>query len=51
MFDFTNQVIMITGASGNLGAAVARTFYESSGRLALVDALLKLAGTMEGVSV
>ena len=37
MFNFTNQVIMITGASGNLGAAAARTFYESSGRLALVD--------------
>jgi NAD(P)-dependent dehydrogenase (short-subunit alcohol dehydrogenase family) len=37
MFNFTNQIIMITGASGNLGTAVARAFYESSGRLALID--------------
>jgi NAD(P)-dependent dehydrogenase (short-subunit alcohol dehydrogenase family) len=37
MFDFTNQVAMVTGASGNLGSALAQAFRKSGARLALVD--------------
>jgi NAD(P)-dependent dehydrogenase (short-subunit alcohol dehydrogenase family) len=37
MFDFTNQVVIVTGASGNLGSAVARAFLEAGARLVLVD--------------
>lgn len=37
MFDFTNQVVMITGASGNLGSTTARAFAQTGARLALVD--------------
>jgi NAD(P)-dependent dehydrogenase (short-subunit alcohol dehydrogenase family) len=36
MFNFENKVVMITGASGNLGNAVARAFRQSGARLALV---------------
>ncbi len=37
IIDFTNQVVMITGATGNLGAAVARAFRSTGARLALID--------------
>lgn len=37
MFDFTNQVVLITGAAGNLGEAAARAFYDAGASLALVD--------------
>jgi NAD(P)-dependent dehydrogenase (short-subunit alcohol dehydrogenase family) len=37
MFDFNGRVVMVTGASGNLGSAVARNFHTSNARLALVD--------------
>ncbi len=37
MFDNTGRVVMVTGASGNLGSAVARTFHSSNARLALID--------------
>jgi NAD(P)-dependent dehydrogenase (short-subunit alcohol dehydrogenase family) len=37
MFDFKNQVVMITGASGNLGSALACAFHEAGARLVLVD--------------
>lgn len=37
MFDFTDQVVLVTGASGNLGSAVARAFYEAGARLVLAD--------------
>lgn len=37
MFDFTNQVVVITGAAGNLGEAAARAFYDAGASLALVD--------------
>ena len=37
MFDFTGRVVMVTGASGNLGSAVARNFHANSARLALID--------------
>jgi len=37
MFNFTDQVVMVTGAIGNLGAAVTRAFQTSGAKLALVD--------------
>lgn len=37
MFDFTNKVVMITGAIGNLGTVLARTFQASNAKLALID--------------
>ncbi len=37
MFDFSGQVAMMTGASGNLGCALAKAFRASGARLALVD--------------
>ena len=36
-FDFNGQVAIITGAAGNLGAAVARAFQSAGAKLALVD--------------
>jgi NAD(P)-dependent dehydrogenase (short-subunit alcohol dehydrogenase family) len=37
MFDFTSQVVVVTGAAGNLGRAVARAFQAAGARLVLVD--------------
>lgn len=37
MFDFTNKIVMVTGASGNLGFILARAFQTSKAKLALVD--------------
>jgi len=37
MFDFSNRVVIVTGATGNLGQAVARAFQVTGARLALVD--------------
>ncbi len=37
MYDFTNQTVLITGATGNLGSATARMFYKAGAKLALVD--------------
>ncbi len=37
MFDFRDQVVIITGASGNLGHAVAHGFQDAGARLALFD--------------
>lgn len=36
-FDFNNQVVMVTGATGNLGSSVARAFLAGGARLALID--------------
>jgi NAD(P)-dependent dehydrogenase (short-subunit alcohol dehydrogenase family) len=36
-YDFSNQVAMITGASGNLGASLARAYRESGAKLAIID--------------
>src|SRR5262245_66367093 len=36
-FDFSGQVAIITGAAGNLGAAVARAFRSADAKLALID--------------
>lgn len=37
MSDLTNRVVMITGASGNLGSAAGRAFRAAGARLALID--------------
>lgn len=37
MFNFSNQVVMVTGAIGNLGVVLARSFQASGAKLALVD--------------
>src|SRR5210317_948476 len=37
MFDFTDQVIVITGAAGNLGRATAHAFYAAGAKIAAVD--------------
>ena len=37
MFDFSDQVVIITGAAGNLGHAAAFAFYNAGAKLAVVD--------------
>jgi len=37
MFDFSDRVVIVTGAAGNLGRAVARAFQAAGGKLVLVD--------------
>lgn len=37
MFHFTDKIVIVTGASGNLGSAVARAFHSAGGKIALVD--------------
>jgi NAD(P)-dependent dehydrogenase (short-subunit alcohol dehydrogenase family) len=37
MFDFSDRVVVVTGAAGNLGVAVARAFQASGARLVLLD--------------
>ena len=37
MFDFSDRVVMVTGAAGNLGGAVARAFQVTGAKLVLVD--------------
>lgn len=37
MFNFQNQIVMVTGAIGNLGIALARSFQASGAKLTLVD--------------
>jgi NAD(P)-dependent dehydrogenase (short-subunit alcohol dehydrogenase family) len=36
MFDFANQIVLITGASGALGSVVARQFQDAGARLVLI---------------
>jgi NAD(P)-dependent dehydrogenase (short-subunit alcohol dehydrogenase family) len=43
-YDYSNRVVVITGAAGNLGSAVARAFKTTGARLALVD---RAAGRLE----
>jgi NAD(P)-dependent dehydrogenase (short-subunit alcohol dehydrogenase family) len=40
MADFSGKVVIVTGASGNLGSATARAFLEANASLALVDRAL-----------
>lgn len=37
MFDFSDRVAVVTGASGALGAVVARRLFDAGASLALVD--------------
>jgi NAD(P)-dependent dehydrogenase (short-subunit alcohol dehydrogenase family) len=37
MFDFLNHVVIVTGAAGNLGSAVAQAFQSAGAKLMLVD--------------
>ncbi|NDJ77462.1 MAG: SDR family oxidoreductase [Chloroflexi bacterium] len=37
MFDFSRHVAIVTGASGNLGSAVAAAFHQAGAKLVLVD--------------
>jgi NAD(P)-dependent dehydrogenase (short-subunit alcohol dehydrogenase family) len=37
MFDFSDRVVIVTGAAGNLGQAVARAFEAAGAKLVLVD--------------
>jgi NAD(P)-dependent dehydrogenase (short-subunit alcohol dehydrogenase family) len=37
MKDFSNKVVIVTGAAGNLGSAVARKYQNAGARLVLVD--------------
>ena len=37
MFDFSDRVVMVTGAAGNLGSAVAQAFQAAGAKLVLVD--------------
>jgi NAD(P)-dependent dehydrogenase (short-subunit alcohol dehydrogenase family) len=37
MSDFSDRVVMVTGAAGNLGSAVARAFQAAGAKLVLVD--------------
>lgn len=52
MFDFTDRVVIVTGAAGNLGQAVAAAFRAAGARLVLVDRdpdrLLRLFADLAG---
>lgn len=37
MFDFSDRIVMVTGAAGNLARAVARAFQAAGAKLVLVD--------------
>jgi NAD(P)-dependent dehydrogenase (short-subunit alcohol dehydrogenase family) len=37
MFDFTNRIVLVAGASGNLGQAIAGAFQAAGARLVLLD--------------
>jgi NAD(P)-dependent dehydrogenase (short-subunit alcohol dehydrogenase family) len=37
MFDFSDRVVMVAGAAGNLGQAVARAFHAARAKLVLLD--------------
>ena len=37
MFDFTDRVVIVTGAAGSLGSAIARAFRSAGAKLTLVD--------------
>lgn len=46
MFDFSNQVVMITGAVGNLGRAAAHAFHAAGAKLLLLD---RSSSRLEGI--
>jgi NAD(P)-dependent dehydrogenase (short-subunit alcohol dehydrogenase family) len=41
MFDFTDQVVIVTGAAGSLGEATARAFRDAGAQLILIDLKLE----------
>jgi NAD(P)-dependent dehydrogenase (short-subunit alcohol dehydrogenase family) len=41
MFNYTDRVVIVTGAAGTLGEATARAFYEAGAKLVLVDLKLE----------
>lgn len=43
MFDFSDQVVIITGGAGALGQAVTRAFYAAGARVAIVDRKREMA--------
>ncbi len=49
-FDFSNRTLLLTGASGGIGGAIARTFHEAGANLVLTDldaaALEAFAGSL-----
>jgi NAD(P)-dependent dehydrogenase (short-subunit alcohol dehydrogenase family) len=45
-YDYSNRVVVITGAAGNLGSAVARAFNTAGAKLALVD---RMAGRLREI--
>ena len=51
MFDFTDQVVIVTGAAGNLGQAAALAFHEAGARLALFDRQRERAQALFGDSI
>jgi NADP-dependent 3-hydroxy acid dehydrogenase YdfG len=51
VYDFSDQVTMIAGASGNLGQAVAHAFHRAGARLVLLDrASDRLASLYSGLA-
>ena len=53
MYDFTEQVVIITGGTGNLGQAVTRAFHAAGARVAIVgrerqDAVILFGDVPEG---
>jgi NAD(P)-dependent dehydrogenase (short-subunit alcohol dehydrogenase family) len=51
MFDFTDQVMIVTGAAGNLGQAAALAFHEAGARLALFDRQRERAQALFGNTI
>lgn len=51
MFDFKDQVVVVTGGAGNLGAAVTRAFYRAGARVAVVDRQREMARDVLGDDV
>ena len=51
MFNFVDQVVVITGGAGNLGAALARGFYRAGARVAVVDRHRETTAEVLGLSL
>lgn len=51
MFDFTDQVVVVTGAAGNLGRAAAHAFHAAGARLAVLDRQRDVAEAAFGDSI
>jgi NAD(P)-dependent dehydrogenase (short-subunit alcohol dehydrogenase family) len=51
MFDFTDRIVVVNGASGNLGQAAARAFHAAGANLVLLDrAADRLPGTFPALA-